>query len=507
MTIPKEQTGISVAHSRPLLREVVAAIRRHRLLRPGMSVLVAVSGGPDSVGLLHVLRTLASSWKLSVSVVHCNYGLRGQESEDDEQFVRLLCGRLNIPCTVRRLSLGSYETAPRGSLQERARLLRYRVFRELAAREHIDRVALGHTADDQAETVLLWMLRGAGSAGLSGMPVERNGLYVRPLLSVTRAALLDYLTSQQVEYRNDSSNRETAYLRNRIRHQVLPVLAALNPAIVQTLGRQAAVLRAEDGHLHELTLAALAQTAQWQPTGEVVFDRAALLRFPLAIRRRVLREVLRQLHPERKAPLLTTVGVVEERLLRGNRGTRVVLPAAEVTREHGRLVVRPGRPTGTSPATEYPIRIEMNPMESPTVCWPGTELQIRLRLLPAARLVPTSVAEAESASAVFDADRVRGPLVLRTWRPGDWFCPSGMAGHRKKLQDFWTDAKIPRAARQAIPVLESAEGIIWIVGYRADERFVANAKTSRVLVAEVVPRGKLGDNGEGACQGFSAGQS
>lgn len=507
MSTPRERTGISVAHSRPLVRQVVTAIRRDRLLMPGMSVLVAVSGGPDSVGLLHVLRALAPSWKLSVSVVHCNYGLRGQESEDDEQFVRQLCGRLNVPCTVRRLSLGSYEAAPRGSLQERARLLRYRVFRELAAREHVDRVALGHTADDQAETVLLWMLRGAGSAGLSGMPVERNGLYIRPLLGVTRAAMLDYLASQQVDYRHDSSNRQTAYLRNRIRHQVLPVLAALNPAIVQTLGRQAAVLRAEDGYLQELTLAALAQTAQRQRTGEVVFDRAALLRFPLAIRRRVLREVLRQLHPERKAPLLTTVGVVEERLLRGTRGTRVVLPAAEVTREHDRLVVRPGKPTGASPAAEDPIRIVVNPMESPTVRWPGTDLQIRLRVLPAERLVPPLVAEAGSACACFDADRVTGSLVLRTWRPGDWFCPSGMAGHRKKLQDFWTDAKISRAARQAIPVLESPEGIVWVVGYRADERFVADAKTSRVLVAEIVPRGKVGDNGEGACQGFSAGQS
>lgn len=507
MPTPREQAGGSVAHPHPVVRQVIAAIRRHRLLAPGMSVLIAVSGGPDSVGMLHVLRALAPIWRLSLSVVHCNYGLRGQESEDDEQFVRRLCARLNVPCTVRRLSLGSYEAAPRGSLQERARLLRYRVFRDLAAREHLDRVALGHTADDQAETVLLWMLRGAGSAGLSGMPVARNGLYVRPLLGVTRAAMVNYLTSQHLDYRNDSSNRQTAYLRNRIRHQLLPVLAELNPSIVKTLGRQAAVLRAEDGYLHELTLDALAQTAQRQSTGEVVVDRAALLRFPLAIRRRVLREVLRQLHPEQKAPLLTTVGVVEERLLRGNRGTRVVLPAAEVTREHDRLVVRPGQLTGTSPAADSPIHIVVNPMASPSVCWPGTDVQVRFQVLPAERLASITVGAADSARACFDADRVTEPLVLRTWRPGDWFCPAGMAGHRKKLQDFWTDAKISRAARQAIPILESPDGIVWVVGYRADDRFVAGAGTSRVLVAEVTTRGMTGDNGEGSCQEFSAGRS
>ncbi len=496
-----------MAHSRPLVRQVVAAIRRHRLLTPGMSVLVAVSGGPDSVGLLHLLHRLAPAWKLSLSVVHCNYGLRGQESEDDEQFVRRLSARLNVPCTVRRLSLGSYEAAPRGSLQERARVLRYRVFRELAARERIDRVALGHTADDQAETVLLWMVRGAGSAGLSGMPVERERLYVRPLLGVTRAAMLDYLSSQRLDYRTDSSNRRTAYLRNRIRHQLLPVLAELNPAIVQTLGRQAAVLRAEDSYLHELTLAALAQTAQQSQSGEVVLERAALLRFPLAIRRRVLREVLRQFHPERKAPLLTTVSVVEERLLRGNRGTRVVLPMAVITREHDRLVVRPGKLTGTSSTAEDPIRLVVNPMESSTVRWPGTDAEIRLTIVSAERFGPTSNPKAGSARVVFDADRVTGPLVLRTWRPGDWFCPAGMAGHRKKLQDFWIDAKIARAARQAIPILEAAEGILWVVGLRADERFVAGTGTSRLLVAEVATRGMTGDNGEASCQGFSVGRS
>ena len=183
MTVP------STRSHHPLHKQVIQAVRAYKLFEPGQHVLVAVSGGPDSVALLSVLHDLAPAWNLSLTVVHCNYGLRGSESDGDASFVTALCRRLDHPCLVRSLPINRDEAGASGSLQARARDSRYHLFRELATELGADRVALGHTADDQAETVLLRMLRGAGLRGLGGMPHSREGLFVRPLLTRMRLKL------------------------------------------------------------------------------------------------------------------------------------------------------------------------------------------------------------------------------------------------------------------------------------------------------------------------------
>ncbi|MBX3343147.1 MAG: tRNA lysidine(34) synthetase TilS, partial [Nitrospira sp.] len=205
--------GSSTATPHPLHNKVIRALRTHALLQRGQSILVAVSGGPDSVALLSLLHELTPGWNFSLTVVHCNYGLRGAESDGDASFVVELCRRLNLPCVVRSLHMPAREPGHPSSLQARARELRYRLFRDLAAELHLDRVALGHTADDQAETVLLRMLRGAGLRGLGGMPHRRGNLFVRPLLTVTRREILSYLETKSLSFRTDSSNATSVYLR------------------------------------------------------------------------------------------------------------------------------------------------------------------------------------------------------------------------------------------------------------------------------------------------------
>lgn len=276
-------TGSQSDLHHPLHKQVARAIRARRLLQPGQKVLVAVSGGPDSVALLSILHQLAPAWNFSLTVVHCNYGLRGAESDGDASFVAALCRRLELPCHIRRLTVDRSGTGESSSLQARAREARYRLFRDVVAELGTDRVALGHTADDQAETVLLRMLRGAGLRGLAGMPHIRESLFVRPLLSRSRQEILAYLQAVGLSYRTDSSNAKSIYLRNRVRHELLPVMQSLAPAAARILARQADLLRDDDRLLDALAAHRLERTIRSRDSATIVLDRTVLLNQPFAL--------------------------------------------------------------------------------------------------------------------------------------------------------------------------------------------------------------------------------
>ena len=485
--------GSSPASHHPLHNQVIRAIRARALLHPGQSVLVAVSGGPDSVALLSILHGLAAAWKLSLSVVHCNYGLRGVESDEDASFVAALCRRLHVPCCVRSLHIGVREAGVSSSLQARARDLRYRLFRDLAAERQFDRVALGHTADDQAETILLRMLRGAGLRGLAGMPHIRERLFVRPLLGVTRAEILAYLAAVGLSYRTDSSNASSRYLRNRVRHEVLPILESLAPAATRLLARQADVLRADDRFLEVLAARALRRVTQRRDATMVILDRAAFLQHPTALQRRMLRLAIHALAPASSGPrsdlLLSMLASIATR--RAGQTWRVG-PLVVVSEQEAVALTRKGeplRPSGSrdgSPAAasvsdSEVVRLHTLPS---TTSWPRTGEVIHVRRVTKARGLALFTQPSPDA-ALFDADRLALPLTIRSWRPGDWFMPTGMAGRRKKLQDYFTDAKLGRSMREHIPLLLSDEKIAWIVGRRIDARFAATASTNRFIVASV----------------------
>jgi tRNA(Ile)-lysidine synthase len=281
----------------PLHKQVAQAIRTRGLLQPGQQVLVAVSGGPDSVAMLSILHAMASKWGLVLTVVHCNYGLRGAESDGDARFVSSLCRQLAIPCLIRPLTVTAREPGSSSSLQARAREVRYRLFRELARDLGAERVAIGHTADDQAETVLLRMLRGTGLCGLAAMPHIRNHLFIRPLLEFTRQDILSYLKFVGLSYRIDSSNAKTIYLRNRVRQELIPVLRSLAPNVVSMLTRQADILRDDDRVLEALTARRLARAIRSRDSTTVILDRAALAAEPVALQRRMLRQAVQALSP------------------------------------------------------------------------------------------------------------------------------------------------------------------------------------------------------------------
>lgn len=483
------------AFHHPLHKQVAKTMRARGLLQPGQQVLVAVSGGPDSVALLSVLHALSPTWDLSLTVVHCHYGLRGQESDGDARFVTTLCRRLAIPCLVAPLNMTHRESGSSSSLQERARESRYALFRKLAGELGAERVALGHSADDQAETVLLRMLRGAGLRGLAGMPHIRERFFVRPLLSISRQEILSYLKTAQLSYRTDSSNAKPIYLRNRVRHELLPVVQALAPAAIRLLARQADLLRDDDRLLDALAACRLKRTIRSHDSATLMLDRTALREQPVALQRRMLRQALQALLPSSGAPRSDQLMSLLASLISTRSGGAWKIGAVSVACEHDQLRMTIALPPSGRGREVIAVKEEASSCSHgeltitslPSMAsWRLTGQSIRIRAVTCERGL-LLLKRRSPRLALLDAEQLALPLQIRAWHSGDWFCPTGMNGRRKKLQDYFTDAKLGRSMRERMPLVLSHGSIVWIVGQRVDDRFAATTSTTRFIVARVTP--------------------
>ncbi len=277
-----------------MLQRVAGTIERHAMFTPGQRVGVAVSGGADSVALLHALLDLRARWDLQLSVLHVNHRLRGEESEGDARFVRELARSLSLEFRCHEVDVPGIIRAEGGNLEQTARRVRQDFFLGLIRAGELDRVALGHTRSDQAETVLFRILRGAGTAGLAGIrPVTTDGL-VRPLIDVSRAEVLEYLSGKGISWREDSSNQDRRFARNRIRHDLLPALEReWNPALTQVLAGMAEVARDEEDYWRDF----ISETAEGRlivRPPEVIFRAEWLAGLHPAVARRVIRSAIEQ---------------------------------------------------------------------------------------------------------------------------------------------------------------------------------------------------------------------
>ncbi len=441
-----------------LLDIMSQTIARHRLLAARESILVAVSGGPDSVALLAALLELnPGGWRIGVG--HVNHRLRGVESARDRRFVERMAARLGCDFYVAEAPV-----ARGANLEERAREARYDALFDLARRNHYRAVATAHTLDDQAETLLHRLARGAGPAGLAGIARKRADGVVRPFLDVARTDVLRFLRRRGLAHRLDRTNASPRFTRNRIRRRVLPVLAReLNPAIHAALGRAAELIRDDDAVLEAAAGARLRRMRS-----KAGLDCARLRRLPPALQRRVVRLWIAA---ERGG--LRSVSFEHVERLRavacGDRdGTRLSLPGGRVTRVRGRL-----RWDGLLPIRPRRFARALPPQGSVRI--DGWRFEIRLADRAA---LPTRW------RAVFDLARVAGRrLEVRSARPGDRIRPVGLGG-TKKLQDVFVDAKVPRAERSAWPVLAARGVILWVPGLVRSEEALVGERSERLLVVE-----------------------
>jgi len=459
-----------------LVRRVRDTIRRHGMLAGGEAVSVGVSGGADSVALLHCLRTLAPEFGLTLHVVHVNHGLRA-EADADQAFVEELARRWGIPVSVERVVV---PTVGGESPEARARAARYAAFRRASQRAGASRVALGHTADDQAETVLMRLLQGAGPRGLAGIPPVR-GSYIRPLIEARRSEIEAELRRLGVPWREDSTNRDPKFLRNRIRHDLLPFLASsFHPQIVEALCRAGALTRQLVSELEALAARELERLAVSRGR-EVLLPLAELRKLPAGVGEEVLRQALSRLGQMGPFRAWTQRSL---RHLLESAGPVAPLRLGHIVIERSLTQLRLSRePAVALPERQLPV--------------PGSAELPEIGLLIEARVFERAAGYRPPTGAwrvAFDGDRISGPLSVRSRRPGDSFHPFGAPGS-KRLKAFLIDAKVPRWERNRLPLVLAGGEVLWVVGLRRGAAAPITSATRRIVELGAVPLGEARTTG------------
>jgi len=453
------------------LERIAGTIERHGMVSRGHRVGVAVSGGADSVCLLHVLLELAPRWDLRLSVLHLNHGLRGEESRQDAEFVRALAARRGLAFHLREAELAGSS----GNLEQAARQARLAFFREAIEGGSVDRVALGHTRSDQAETVLFRFLRGSGTAGLAGIrPVTAEGI-VRPLLEVDRAEVEQFLRERDIPWRDDSTNASGQFARNRIRHGLLPQLAReWNPGIQETLAQTADWALAEEAYW-DAEIERLA-AGRLTGTGSAIIARAdSLTSLPVAAARRLVRHAIRRVRGDLRRIDFGHVAAILELAGRKEGHGRVAVPGLEVCRSFDWVrFARPReRDSGYRLAAPVPGAVEV----------PGTGIGISLELIEKAET-------SEPSECVYNGDvglqwaSLSGRLELRSWRPGDRYQPAGSTGE-EKIKTLFERARIPIWERRHWPILVDGPSIIWVRGFAPAAAVAAGERSGVILQVRV----------------------
>ena len=445
-----------------LAQKVSRTIAEFGMLKGGERVGVGVSGGVDSIVLLELLEELRGELRLELFVLHLDHGIRGEESRRDLEFVRERAQEKGIPFFCREVDTPSYAKQEKLSLEEAARQLRYSFFEEAIRELGLERVALGHTADDQLETVLMALLRGSGIKGLKGMPPKR-GPYIRPLIRIWRKEIKEYARKRGLRYVLDSSNLDPSFLRNRIRLQLLPLLEGFNPRIRERLLEMAEILREEDEALEDFARDRLGQLVRERGEG-LRLDLEGLRDLPRGLASRVLSLAYILLSDQdlpyrhRRALLDMVWGGVR----------RMDLPGELLALKEGDTLY-----LGPEP--------KVRTIEEKVLLIPGVTVLEGTGMAIEAEVLEGPPGPPSPELAYLDLDKLHLPLTVRSPREGDRFVPSGMKG-KKKLQDFFVDLKVPRHRRPQIPVVLSGGEICWVAGMRVDERFKATAETKRTLL-------------------------
>ncbi|MDI6687528.1 MAG: tRNA lysidine(34) synthetase TilS [Desulfobacterales bacterium] len=484
--------------SHKIFSVVKQAITAYRMFQPGDSVLICVSGGPDSVALLHILLSLAPEFSCTLGVAHLNHCLRKKDSDNDAEFVAFLAKQLDLPCYIKKKDVRKYQKEHKLSLEEAARSVRYAFYDQVAEKNGFNKIAIGHHSDDNAELVLMYLLRGSGPLGIGGIPPVRsckngNRQIIRPMINVRRSEIINFLESKRLKYVFDKSNNDMRYLRNRVRHQLIPLIKeSYNPRIVETINRLSLIIRSEEKWVEnninsifkKLTISVLNDKIILSATGINEIDPAA--------QRRVVRKAIAEVKGDLRRITFSHIDSAVSLLKSSRSIASIDLPdririerdkdILSFSKEKKRLrdvntkvryieqvpfkyiIEKPG----STPESIYIKEINLNLKFS----------EINIEDLPDIRCAGQNIAFFDMADIVF-------PLVLRPFRRGDYFQPLGMAG-AQKVKKFFINNKIQRLKRLKYPILLSKGKIIWVVGLRIDDSVKIKPLTRIVLKAELM---------------------
>lgn len=457
-----------------IIEKAKQTIEKYNMLSIGDHVLVGLSGGPDSVCLLQILNMLKASYKLKISAAYIDHGLRPEEVPNEIEFCRKLCDSLNIPFYTQSVNVREYAEKEKINIQEAARILRYGALEQISLYINAHKIAIAHNADDQAETVIMRLLRGAGPAGLSGIPPVRKKI-IRPLIEVERAEIEKFLSEKNISYIIDSSNESLKYLRNKIRKTLMPVIKSISPQAIKIISKTADILREENDYINVTVTKTLMRlmSRKTDKTVELFCNPMEVLN--IVILRRALRFAIDSVKGLKGLSFDHIEDII--RLIKtGKPGDRIYLPqGVRAIKGYSTLVI----------TAEPPKKLSTYEVNSPQdIYLKETSMVLSLKEIKREELQDFG----DGKNTIYvDMDKIKFPLIVRARKPGDYFYPFGF-GKKKKLQDFFVDEKVPRDERDAVPIIESDGNIVCIAGYRLDDRFKIDDNTKRCLQIKILPK-------------------
>lgn len=457
-----------------MLNKFLKTVEKHRMLEKGEGVVVGVSGGPDSVCLLHLLWRIKDMYDLKLYAVHLNHRFRGEEADADAAYVKEFCDKLDIPSFIFSEDIARYSREKGISFEEAGRERRYQLFYQVMAQQGAGKIAVAQNMDDQAETVLMRFMRGSGLEGLGAISYVRDHTIIRPLLDTSRKEIEDYCEAFQLKPRIDKTNLEAIYTRNRIRLELIPYIEKhFNSKIKETLWRTANLFR-EDREWIELSVQKNFEEAARKEKDAIRVDCQAIRKMHPAMGKRVLRRALQEVCGGLADTEHVHIAHILELVHKGNVGAKIDLPKGMMAElGYGVLMIKKRRAIDPVEFI-YPLDI------GESLYLPELNATVTSKIIPLDQWNPQ---DKHPYKKYFDLEKIEQGIIIRNRRSGDRFVPYGMQG-RKKLKDYFIDEKVPREMRDRIPLVCDGHEIMWVVGYRTSERYKIDPQTQKVLVLE-----------------------
>jgi tRNA(Ile)-lysidine synthase len=479
-----------------LMKAVKDSVIAHSMLEPGDAVLAAVSGGADSMALMHILLRLSHELNLRLGIAHFNHGLRAIESERDADFVLSAARKLNLPCYYKKVDVKKFSIVHKQSTEEAGRTLRHNFLNQTALQHGFDKIAFGHQKEDMAETVLINILRGSGPQGISGIPPKR-GILIRPLININRSEIENFLRSENIAHITDSSNTDPQFLRNKVRHHLIPLLVSTyNSEIVQNLNRTAEILRDEQSWLESMIDPLFDRVTLPGDDSTIRLSIGELKKLPIAAARRIIRKAVFEIKGNLNGVEFKHIRSILELITSDQKKNRVDFPGRLwIKRENDRLLIVRNNKKERVKSESQQNRIQQPLFEyqisgPQTLYIKETDQSIQLTELSSDQvslLKKSNFYGIDPQEAYMDMESLRYPIIVRSFCSGDRFRPMGLSGFQK-LKKFFINNKVPVSWRKTIPILECSGKIIWVAGYRIDDSVKVKPLTQRVLKAGLLKR-------------------
>lgn len=457
--------------------KVIDTVIKNKLINKGDNIVVGVSGGPDSIALLFILEELQEIIKFNLFVAHINHGIRGEEADKDEHYVKNVCEKLNIPFYSKKVNMDKYAKKHRLSSEEAGRVIRYKFFRELLSKNGGGKIAVAHNKNDQAETLILRIVRGTGIDGLKGMEYKKNDV-IRPLLDIDRSEIEKFCQDNCLDARIDKTNLETIYGRNKVRLELIPYIEKnFNEGIIDTLVRTSKIMQLESNFLKKHAKKIYGQILIKKDKNSIKLNNKEFLKIHDGMKSRVLRNSIENLIGHIKGVEEKHIASIIELSFNENTGKEIHIGNnIRVKISYDYLIIENGNKKIKTIDTRKKVNID------------GVTNIKELKMTLKTELIDRKKFNFNTKDRFikyFDYDKIRGDLFIRNRKSGDKFTPLGMKG-TKKIKDFFIDEKIPREERNKIPFIVDEEEITWVVGYRINEKYKITEKTERILKIEIV---------------------